>query len=400
MRMLSAGVMTPTRLEPLAGTDFTDRADHYDVVVVGSGIVGLGHAFEAHARGMTVAVVDRAANIAGASVRNFGHIGVTAQSGLAFEYANETRDRWERLAVLADFWLSDAGTIVVARTARELQLLEEFRATREGGDVVLLSRERLLECSPVAEASVVGGAWLTRDLQVDPRTAAPRIADWLLVAGVDFFWLTTVTAIDDATVHTARGDLHAGTVIVAVNHDVDGLYPAVAAQAGLERCTLEMMSAGADLIRDLASPVLTGFSMVRYSGLASLPSAAAVREDLAAEYPYLVNLDVNQMYTQRPNGDLLIGDTHTITPTASPFQPETSFEQLLAITRELFGVRELEVRERWQGVYAKGREDFLVHSPSASVTVASVTTGIGMSTGLGLAASVMQQRFGAAKEYA
>lgn len=396
--MALAETMTSTRLEPLPGTAFSDRARHYDVVVVGAGIVGLGHAFEARSRGMTVAVIDRASTISGASVRNFGHVGVTAQSGLAFEYAQETRARWERLAVLADFWLSDAGTFVVARSAAQLQLLDEFRATREGGDVVLLSAERVAECSPVAASSIVGAAWLTRDLQVDPRTAAPRIAEWLAGVGVDFLWRTTVTGLDDTVVHTTRGEVAAGAVIVAVNHDVDGLYPEVAADANIRRCTLEMVSATADLARDLASPVLTGFSMVRYSGMAELPSAAAVRAELAAQHPDLIALDINQMYTQRPNGDLIIGDTHTVVDTASPFQPEQSFDRLLDITRELFGLSELRVRERWQGVYATGNTDFLVHSPSADVTIASVTTGIGMSTGLGLAASVMNERFGAVKE--
>lgn len=382
-------------LHILPGTDFADRADRYDLVVVGSGIVGLAHAYEAHSRGMTVAVVERAAAIGGASVRNFGHVGVTAQSGVAYEYGQVARARWEQLSVLADFWLSDAGTIVVARTADELALLEEFRATRDGGDVVLLSPERVAECSPVAEHGVVGGAWLTRDLQVDPRTAAPRIAEWLAGVGVDFFWRTAVLNVDDQTVRTARGDLTAGHVIVAVNHDVDWLYPVQAAAAGIERCTLEMMAVSTDLVRDLASPLLTGFSMVRYAGLSSLPSAARVRAALAETYPGLVPLDVNQMYTQRPGGDLIVGDTHTVAAAASPFQSEASFDSLLEITRTMFGVTELTVRERWQGVYAKGNAEFLRVDPSEHVTVVSVTTGIGMSTGLGLAASVMTERFGA-----
>ncbi|CAN5404453.1 TIGR03364 family FAD-dependent oxidoreductase [soil metagenome] len=390
-------------LQILPGADFADRADRYDLVVVGSGIVGLAHASEAHSRGMTVAVVERSAAISGASVRNFGHVGVTAQSGIAYEYGQVARSRWEQLSVLADFWLSDAGTIVVARTTDELALLEEFRATRDGGDVVLLSPERVAECSPVAESTVVGGAWLTRDLQVDPRTAAPRIAEWLAGVGVDFFWRTTVLGVEGTgttgtTVHTARGDLRAGHVIVAVNHDIDGLYPGEAAAAEVERCTLEMMSVSADLVRDLASPLLTGFSMVRYSGLASLPSAARVRAQLAETYPALVPFDVNQMYTQRPGGDLIVGDTHAVGAAASPFQSEAAFDGLLEITTAIFGVTELTVRERWQGVYAKGNAEFLRFDPSEHVTVASVTAGIGMSTGLGFAASVMAERFGAVEE--
>lgn len=385
-------------LETVDGKDFADRSPRYDLVVVGAGIVGLGHAYEAYLRGLSVAVVDRATAIAGSSVRNFGHVGVTAQSGPAATYAEKARSSWTRLAVMADFGLNDAGAVVVARSDDEYQVLREFHAERGNGSAVLLSAARVADSTPVSDERVVGGAWLSRDLHVDPRSAAPRIARWLSSVGVDFFWHTNVTAVEDGIVHTARGQLAAGAVVVAVNYDVDWLYPDVAAEAGLQRCTLEMLSARALLTRDLATPILTGWSMIRYSGFAHLPSAAGVGERLAQENPELAALDINQMYTQRPNGDLLIGDTHTIADTASPFQPEDAFDSLMQMTRDLFGVRELVVRERWQGIYAKAREEFLVHSPSSNVVIVSVTTGIGMTTGLGLAASVMEDLYGRVPE--
>lgn len=382
----------PAPLPHIAGRPFVDRNPHYDVVVVGAGIVGLGHAYDAWNRGLTVAVVDRAASIAGSSIRNFGHIGVSAQSGLALEFAEEARERWSRLAVEADFWLGDAGALVVARADDELELLSEFRDVRGAGEVTMLTATKVRECSPVIDT--IGGAWLSRDLQVDPRTAAPRIATWLASVGVDFFWSTTVVGVETGIVHTTRGEFATETVIVAVNYDVDTLYPQVAADAGLARCSLEMLAVDADLPKDLAMPVLTGWSMIRYSGLAASSGAAAVRARLESEHPGLAALDVNQMYAQRPGGHLIVGDTHTIADVVSPFQQERAFEALLRITRELFGVKHLDVRERWQGVYAKGRDEFLIETPADGVRIVSVTTGIGMTTGLGLAAHVMRDLHG------
>jgi hypothetical protein len=51
------------------------------------------------------------------------------------------------------------------------------------------------------------------------------------------------------------------------------------------------------------------------------------------------------------------------------------------------------VRERWQGVYASAPQDFLVASPLPEVRVVSVTTGIGMTTGLGLAERVVDDLY-------
>jgi D-hydroxyproline dehydrogenase subunit beta len=379
-----------------AGIPFADRSDRYDVVVVGSGIVGLGVAYDAWWRGLSVAVVDRAAAIGGSSIRNFGHVGVTAQSGDALEYAEEARVRWRRLAGQADFWLSDAGAIVAARAEDELELLREFQAERGTGTVTLLTADKVRECSPVDD--VVGGAWLSRDLQVDPRSAAPRIQSWLASVGVHFFWSTAALGVETGVVHTPRGELRGDAIVVAVNFDVDVLYPDLAAVSGLQRCSLEMLAVEADLRVDLSMPLLTGWSMIRYSGFAAGSPAAAVRERLHREHPELAALDVNHMVTQRPNGRILVGDTHTVTDAVSPFQPESAFDRLLEITRELFGVDELRVKERWQGVYAKARDEFLVASPADGVRVASVTTGIGMTTGLGFAASVMEGLLGPVRQ--
>src|SRR5215469_2295765 len=74
-----------------------------DLVVVGAGIVGLAHAIEAQARGLSVAVIERDACAVGASVRNFGHVGTTVHAGQAGTYAEAARDRWLSLAPKAGF---------------------------------------------------------------------------------------------------------------------------------------------------------------------------------------------------------------------------------------------------------------------------------------------------------
>ena len=49
---------------------------HFDLVVVGSGIMGLSHAAAAATRGLAVAValIERNPQPMGATVRNFGHL--------------------------------------------------------------------------------------------------------------------------------------------------------------------------------------------------------------------------------------------------------------------------------------------------------------------------------------
>lgn len=366
---------------------------HYDLAVVGAGIVGLGHAVAALRRGLTVAVVDRASSVNGASVRNFGHLGVTGQEGEARAYAELARELWLTLAPEAGFWLRESGTVVVARADDELAVLEEFRERRGGHDVRILTPAQVRERVPVADGVAIGGALLPADLQVDPREAAVAIVRWLDAHGVDFFWQTAVVGVEAGSVHTTRGRVAADAVVVAVNHDVDQLFPGIAEAHGIQRCGLDMTLVEAALEQPLSAPVLTGWSLVRYSGFARTPSAAALRERLTAQHPAFAALDVNLMFAQRPDGGLIVGDTHYHGTDVSPFQQEEAFAVLLEQARELFGVAELRVRERWQGVYAAAPDEFLVAAPAPDVRVVSVTTGIGMTTGLGLADRVVDELF-------
>lgn len=358
----------------------------YDVVVVGAGIVGLAHAYHAHQRGLSVAVVDHADGVVGASVQNFGHACITAQSGVARDYARNGRQHWLDLSRKAGFWSAESGTFCIARHDDELAVMDEFAATREDGEVRLLSREQILERIPVVSTGVTGGMYLPNDLQVDPRTAAPSIARWLESEGVDFHWRTAASGFGPGVVHTSRGPLHGGTTFVTVNYDVDRLFPELAERDGLLRCRLHMLRARLPLAFALPAPLFTGWSLLRYSGFEGLPSTGAVAERLRTEHPDYVAIDLHQMYTPQPDGSLLIGDTHYRDISAPPFQSEEGFAVLLEEARKLFGVNDIEVSERWQGVYtsAPGQE-FLIEQPIEGTHVVTVTTGIGMTTSMGLA---------------
>lgn len=357
-------------------------AERFDLAVVGAGIVGLGHAAAAVERGLRVVVVERSTSITGASVRNFGHIGTSVHTGRAKEYAERSRDVWRRLSERAGFWLRESGALLVARADDELALLEEIAP----GEV--LTADEVSALAPVVGA--VGGLHRAVDLQIDPREAAPAIARHLASLGVEFRWRTSALGADPGILRTSRGDISAEHIVFAVNFDVDQVFPDVAEEHGIERCGLDMMLADGVGLR---MPLLTGTSMLRYTAFATTEAAAAVRERYARETPELFERDVNQMYTERPDGTLLVGDTHYRGVSIAPFQDEASFALLERLSADLFGAP-IRIRQRWQGVYASAPEDFLIAAAGDGIRVVSVTTGIGMTTGLGLAATVIDDLFG------
>jgi D-hydroxyproline dehydrogenase subunit beta len=126
--------------------------------------------------------------------------------------------------------------------------------------------------------------------------------------------------------------------------------------------------------------------MLRYPAFAETQAAQALRAEVTSTRADLIEIGANVMFTQRPNGTLIIGDSHRYATTPGPFQAEATSEILLAEVERMLGVGRLRVRERWQGVYASSpRQPFLTEEVAPGVTVAIVTSGVGMTIGFGLA---------------
>lgn len=376
---------------PSISPTFSPTSEPFDLAVVGAGIVGLAHAAEAAARGLRVCVLDRDDRAVGASIRNFGHVCTTVQDGTALEYARTARERWLRFGKDAGFPVAEAGTVVVARSAAEMGVLEEFAAARGADQVRLLGRPGVSRLFPGTGDGVVGGAHLPEDLRVDPRAALPALAGWLEGEGVPIHWGTHVGAIEDGRLLTSRGELRAERIVHAVGHDADRLFPDIAAEHGVRRCRLRMFEVAPPSDVRIDPAVLSGSSMLRYGGLTATPSAAAVRREFEESTPELIDVAMNLMLTQRPDGSIVLGDTHHYARTHLPFDEEATADLVLREGARLLGSR-LTVRRRWTGVYAHSPStDFLVAAPYSNVRVVSVTSGIGMTTAFGLAPTVLDQ---------
>lgn len=358
-----------------------------DLVVVGAGIVGLAHAYHAVRNGLRVVVVERDARAVGASVRNFGHCCITVQDGDALQFAQRGRQHWLDVAAAAGFWAREAGTLVAARHDDEWAVLQDLASARGSTAVQLLNPIAVQRLAPVRGS--VGGALLPGDLRVDPRAAVPAITRYLADQGVDFCWSTTVQDVTDGLVRTNRDTFEARDVVVAVNHDVDRLFPGLGAP--VKRCSLHMLQIRPHRDVTVHPAVLTGHSMLRYAGFAVSPHLAEVRARIARDEPAAEAAGLNLMFTQRPDGDLVIGDTHSYDQVPDVFHAESWDALIVNKIRDLLDLGDFIVRYRWQGVYASADDPFLVAQPTPGVHVVSVTSGIGMTTSFGLAADIVDQ---------
>ncbi|QYM77022.1 TIGR03364 family FAD-dependent oxidoreductase [Leucobacter luti] len=362
------------------------------IAIVGAGIIGLAHAVAALDAGYRVTVIEQDAAAVTASVRNFGHVGASVQAGELGELAQESLPIWLGLAQRAGVVARRAGTLVVARSAAETAVLEEVVAERspEGAELLrgsAVAAQLQLRSGSDAAAAIRAGLLLPADITADPRSAVARIAAW--VAGHErgeVQFATTVHAVHTGVVETSRGRIAADHVIVAAGHLLGRLFPAQAEAAEVRECALQMARVRAPHRLGRGPAVLTGTSMLRYSRFAG-PAADALRAELTRERPELAEIEANVMFTQQEDGTLLVGDSHAAHLTAPPFLDERWSQILLDEVAALLGAPQLEVLERWQGLYATSADgDILRASPAPGVSIVTLTTGVGMTVGLGLGA--------------
>lgn len=363
----------------------------YDVIIVGAGIVGLAHALAAAKRGARVLVLDRDARANGASIRNFGFVTVTGQRrGAVWNLARRSAAVWREVAEPAGIAILQEGLTVVARRPEAAAVLTAFMATEMADGCQLLDTAGLAAHLPaLLRGAAVAGLHSCHDLRVESREAIPQLAAWLERAhGVIFRRGVAAVEVVEGGVITSARTYAAPVVIVCPGDEGATLFPQLFAEAGVRRCTLQMLRVAAPG-RVFSTPVMSDLGLIRYEGFAELPEAATLAACLSVEEAEAIGHGIHLIAVQSADGSLVIGDSHVYGDTPEPFARAAVDGAILAQWSALFGPPP-RVVERWTGSYASvaGRHN-LVETPLPGVRLVVVTSGTGASTAFALAEDVV-----------
>ncbi|UQS23875.1 TIGR03364 family FAD-dependent oxidoreductase [Amycolatopsis thermalba] len=345
------------------------------ILIVGGGVLGTLHAWQAVRRGHDVVQIEREREARGASVRNFGLVWVSGRApGMELETALRARRLWEEVgARTPGLGFRANGSLTVLRTEAEYAVAAAAPADRE---FKLLDATETRALNPALRGDFLGALWCPQDAAVEPRTAQPALRAALATSG-RYTWLPgrEVRALTRLGVLDDHGDRHEGDlVLLCTGARLGGLVRELAADLPVRRVRLQMAQTE-PLGEPLTTSVADGDSFRYYPAYRGDALTALNREQPQNEVAAAHAMQL--LMVQRRDGGLTIGDTHGYDE-PFPFDVEEApYDHLSAVAGALLGRPLPRIVRRWAGVYAQSADPSVVVHRARVADNAWLVTGPG-----------------------
>ncbi|WP_380280112.1 TIGR03364 family FAD-dependent oxidoreductase [Kitasatospora purpeofusca] len=327
------------------------------VIVVGAGVLGTMHAWQAVERGHEVVHLEREAEARGASVRNFGLVWVSGRArGEELDTAVRARELWERIGgQVPGLGFRANGSLTAIRTEAELAVAEqaltlpdaELRGYR------LLDPEQTRALNPALRGKLLGALHCERDAAVEPRVAQPALRAALAATGRYTFLpgREVRDVVGENAVRDDHGDVHTGDLVVLCTGAwLGGLVRELAPELPVRKVRLQMMQTD-PLGEPLTTSVADGDSFRYYPAFAG--TALDRLREVQPQPPVAAEHKMQLLMVQRLDGGLTIGDTHEYDQPFGFDVVEGPYDHLAGVVEDLLGRPLPRIRRRWAGVYAQ-----------------------------------------------
>ncbi|MBN9297092.1 MAG: TIGR03364 family FAD-dependent oxidoreductase [Filimonas sp.] len=365
-------------------------------IVIGAGIVGLAMARSLGERGYKVTVIERNERAVSASIRNFGMIWPVGQpNGKLYERALKSKSTWQQVCKEAKLWSDEVGSLHLAYTDLEQQVMEEIvSANKSIRPVAMLTAEEAIAKSPAVNAANLKGAlWSSDEMIVESRVAIQQLPAYLSEKYKTIFHFNTaVTAIDGDKVLAGGKELQAEEIFVCNGAEFETLYPEVFAANHFTKCKLQMMRLVSQPENWRIGPSLCGgLSMIHYKAFEVADSLPQLRVHYESTMPDYIKWGIHVMVSQNGEGELTIGDSHEYGLVHDPFDRQYVNKLIIDYLETFAQFKDWSLAQSWNGIYPKrtnGEVDF-IYKVSPHVTIVNGLGGAGMTLSFGLAEEVL-----------
>ncbi|EPR69345.1 TIGR03364 family FAD-dependent oxidoreductase [Cyclobacterium qasimii] len=339
----------------------------FDLIVVGGGVLGTFHAYQALKMGLKVALVEKDRLPQGATVRNFGQVVPSGMNAKWQSYGRESLDIYKALHKLFDLTVRNQGTVYLASDIEEMQLIEELHGLNNSRNYSsqLLGKQACLDkYQGLRSDYVMGGLFFPEEITIEPRIMVHRLLAYLIEKmGLTLYPSTTVVACENTgecvKTETSCGQhLKSSKVIVCSGSEFKTLYPAIFAGSNMEISKLQMMQTKPQVKSyQLPGSILTGESIRRYEAFQECSSYASIKKKEAND-THEKKWGIHILFKQAMDGSVILGDSHEYADAGNSdvlgFDLDMEIDQyMLKKAKEIINLPTYEIAHRWYGTYAQ-----------------------------------------------
>jgi FAD dependent oxidoreductase TIGR03364 len=347
------------------------------IVIVGGGIIGTAHAYEAIKGGHQVIQLERDEVAQSASVRNFGLIWVSGRkSGAELQTSIRARQLWDEIhKTIPELLFRANGSLTLAINKEEVAVMQEC-LKKEDADLrqwQVLDRDETQKINPALRGNYLASLWCPLDATVEPGSVLRSMREYLL-KNENYIWRNNLDVVDvrsdgsKATAVARSGEIFEGDVLIfCPGADHTSLLKEQFDTAPIRRVRLQMMST-APLDEVLTTSIADGDSMRYYPGY-EVPTL----ENLPPQHHIASTNHMQLLMVQRADGTLTIGDTHEY---AEPFEfklDEDPYTYLHEVASNLLGKKLPPIAQRWDGIYSQRTDGAVCDRRQMAHNIISVT---------------------------
>ena len=290
----------------------------YDLIVVGSGVLGTFHAIHAASMGKKVLLTEKDQYPVNATVRNFGQVVPSGMASDWFPYALRTTELYKEIQQEFDISVRNNGTLYIPSDQEELQLILELKTQMDQSDyesVLLSAADCLAKYPSLKKEYCKGGLFFPQEISVEPDQMIHRVIAWASGKYPNLSYkpataiLECQVVADKVRIVSAAGEtMQAEKVVICNGGEFKLLFADLFKESGITLCKLQMMKTIPMPEVQLEGNILTGLSVRRYESFQECPSFKKLsnREDQEE----LRKWGIHILFKKGVDGSIIIGDSH------------------------------------------------------------------------------------------
>jgi FAD dependent oxidoreductase TIGR03364 len=380
---------------------------HFDLIVVGAGVLGTFHAYHAARLGQKVLLTEKDQHPVNATVRNFGQAVPSGMSSEWFDYGRRGTEIFQEIQKEFDISVRNNGSVYVASDDDEAGLINELKSIMDarGYESHLFSSQQCLEKWPALRKDYCQeGIFFPQEVSIEPDRMIYKVLEYCQgkFDTLTYRPRTTVIACEVSgqivkiTTHDGQ-QYSAEKVIVCNGGEFKLLFADLFHSSGIVVSKLQMLRTAPFRSVPLDGNILTGLTIRRYESFEECPSFSSIKTP-----PHLSELKkwgIHILFKKAIDGSIIIGDSHEYADLNHSdnlgFHINQHINELILQEAErivTFNVRD--IASSWAGFYPQHPDKNIVeYDIEDRIHIRTAIGGKGITSGAGYAEASIQRLF-------